>query len=160
MAQAPVEENNQPVSPPVILEDKKEISFLQRAATVITAMGAENAALVYKHLTDEDVEKLTYEVSRLQYMDIKTVDGILNEFYELCLTQKVITEGGVDYARQVLEKAFGSDSAKALMEKVSKSLQTKAFDFVRKSDYKNILAILQNESPQTIALVLSYINAD
>ena len=150
-----------PVPAPVLEENKKEKpSPIQMAATVVTAMGAENAAAVYKHLTDEDIEKLTYEVSRLQYMDIKTVDGILEEFYELCLTQKVITEGGVDYARQVLEKAFGQDSARVLMEKVSKSLQTKAFDFVRKSDYKNILAILQNESAQTIALVLSYVNAD
>lgn len=132
----------------------------QKAATIITAMGAESAAQVYKHLSDEDVEKITYEVSRLQYMDIRTVDNILNEFYELCLTQKVITEGGVDYARDILEKAYGVESARMLMEKVSKSLQIKAFDFVRKSDYKNILAILQNESPQTIALILSYINPE
>ena len=141
-------------------EDSKKVSAIQMAATVITAMGAESAAAVYKHLSDEDVEKLTYEVSRLKFMDIRTVDNILNEFYDLCLTQKVITEGGVDYARNILEKAYGTDSARILMEKVSKSLQVKAFDFVRKSDYKNLLAIVQNEYPQTIALILSYVNPD
>ena len=130
------------------------------AATVITAIGAENAALVYKHLSEEDVEKLTYEVSRLQYMDINTVNKILSDFYDLCLTQKVITEGGVTYARSVLEKAYGPEMAKALMDKVAKSLKVKAFDFVRKSDAKNILAIVQNEYPQTIALILSYVNPD
>lgn len=139
---------------------EKEVTPLQMAATVITAMGAENAANVYRHLSDEEVEQLTYEVSRLQYMDMPTVNDILDDFYQLCLTQKVITEGGVEYAKTILEKAFGTESAKILMDKVSKSLKVKAFDFVRKSDYKNILAILQNENPQTIALVLSYVNAD
>ncbi|MBZ4671651.1 MAG: flagellar motor switch protein FliG [Clostridiales bacterium] len=142
-------------------EDKDvEVTPLQMAATVITAIGAENAALVYKHLSEEDVEKLTYEVSRLQYMDINTVNRILSDFYDLCLTQKVITEGGVTYARSVLEKAYGPEMAKALMDKVAKSLKVKAFDFVRKSDAKNILAIVQNEYPQTIALILSYVNPD
>lgn len=136
------------------------ITGSQRAATVITAMGAENAANVYKFLSEEDVEKLTYEVSRLAYIDITTVDTILTEYYELCLTQKVITEGGVQYARSVLEKAFGESSAQTLMDKISKSLKVKAFDFMRKADAKNMLAIVQNEHPQTIALILSYVRAD
>ncbi|MBE6838378.1 MAG: flagellar motor switch protein FliG [Ruminococcus sp.] len=141
-------------------EKEERVTFLERAAVVITAIGKENAAEVYKHLTDDEVEKLTYEVARAKFIDVTKINGILNEFYELCLTQKVITEGGVDYARGVLEKAYGPESAKLLMEKVSRSMQVKAFDFVRKSDYKNTLAILQNESPQTIALVLSYVNPD
>lgn len=141
-------------------EKEEKVTFLERAAVVITAIGKENAAEVYKHLTDDEVEKLTYEVARAKFIDVTRINGILNEFYELCLTQKVITEGGVDYARGVLEKAYGPESAKLLMEKVSRSMQVKAFDFVRKSDYKNTLAILQNESPQTIALVLSYVNPD
>jgi flagellar motor switch protein FliG len=136
------------------------LSGAQRAATVIAAMGAENAASVYKFLTEEDVEKLTYEVSKLAYIDISTVDNILTEFYELCLTQKVITEGGVTYARDILEKAFGEASAQQLMDKVTKSLRVKAFDFMRKADAKNMLAIVQNEHPQTIALILSYVRAD
>ncbi len=137
-----------------------EISGAQRAATVIAAMGAENAANVYKFLSEEDVEKLTYEVSKLAYIDISTADDILTEYYELCLTQKVITEGGVTYARDILEKAFGENSAQQLMDKVTKSLKVKAFDFMRKADAKNMLAIVQNEHPQTIALILSYVRAD
>ncbi|MBQ3161403.1 MAG: flagellar motor switch protein FliG [Oscillospiraceae bacterium] len=142
------------------MPDIQELSAAQKAAVVITSIGAENAAHVYKRLTDEEVEKLTFEVSSLPYMDIHQVDSVLNEFYELCLTQKVITEGGIDYARSVLEKAYGAEMAQKLMEKVSKSMQTKAFEFVRKSDYKNLLAIIQNEHPQTIALVLSYVNSE
>ena len=142
------------------MSDISELTAIQRCATVITAIGAENAANVYRFLGDDEVEKLTYEVSTLPYTDVTTVNEVLNEFYELCLTQKVITEGGVDYARNILEKAFGEEQAKLLMDKVSRSLQTKAFEFVRKSDYKNLLAIVQNEYPQTIALILSYVNSD
>jgi len=142
------------------MADVEELTSIQKAAIVITSIGAENAANVYKRLNDEDVERLTFEVSSLPYMDIAVVDEVLNEFYELCLTQKVITEGGIDYARSVLEKAYGPEMAQRLMEKVSKSMQTKAFEFVRKSDYKNLLAIIQNEHPQTIALVLSYVSSE
>lgn len=142
------------------MPDIQELTPVQKAAVVITSIGAENAAHVYKRLSDDEVEKLTFEVSSLPYMDIGQVDSVLNEFYELCLTQKVITEGGIDYARSVLEKAYGPETAQKLMEKVSKSMQTKAFEFVRKSDYKNLLAIIQNEHPQTIALVLSYVNSE
>ena len=142
------------------MPDIEEMSSIQKAAVVITSIGAENAANVYKRLGEEEVERLTFEVSSLPYIDIAQVDLVLNEFYELCLTQKVITEGGIDYARNVLEKAYGSELAQKLMEKVSKSMQTKAFEFVRRSDYKNLLAIIQNEHPQTIALVLSYVNSE
>lgn len=142
------------------MPDITELTPIQKAAVIITSVGAENAAYVYKRLSDDDVERLTYEISSLPYFDIETVDAVLNEFYELCLTQKVITEGGIDYARSVLEKAYGPEMAAKLMERVSKSMQTKAFEFVRKSDYKNLLAIIQNENPQTIALVLSYVKSE
>ncbi|MBQ4224932.1 MAG: flagellar motor switch protein FliG [Oscillospiraceae bacterium] len=142
------------------MSDLKELSATERAAIVITALGTENAAFVYKHLNDDEVERLTYEVSTLPFMDGNTVQGVLEDFYELCLTQKVITDGGVDYARDVLHKAFGPEAAERLMAKIQQSMQAKAFDFVRKSDYKNLLAIVQNEYPQTIALILSYANAE
>ncbi|MDD7429803.1 MAG: flagellar motor switch protein FliG [Oscillospiraceae bacterium] len=142
------------------MSDINEISSMQRAAIIITAIGTDNAADVYKHLSDDEVEKLTFEVSSLPFYDSNTVDSILNEFYELCLTEKVMTDGGVDYARDVLEKAFGRETAERLMAKVSNRMKTKSFEFVRKSDYKNLLAIVQNEYPQTIALILSYATAE
>ena len=142
------------------MPDIQELTNLQKAAIVVTSIGAENAAYVYKRLSDDDVERLTYEISSLPYLEANVVDSTLNEFYELCLTQKVISEGGVEYARAVLEKAYGPEQASKLMERVSKSMQTKAFEFVRKSDYKNLLAIIQNENPQTIALVLSYVKSE
>ena len=134
----------------------EELNANQKIALVLAAMGADNASAVYKHLSDDEIEALSTEVAKLEYQPIDVVEGVLNEFYELCLTQKVVTEGGVDYAREILEKAFGSEAANNLLQRITKQLKTKSFDFVRKADYKNLLAIVQNEHPQTIALILSY----
>ncbi len=142
------------------MADLQNITNMQKAAVVLTSIGSDNASEVYKKFNDDEVEKLTYEISSLPFLEVSTVDAILNEFYELCLTQKVITDGGYDYAKDVLVKAYGMEMATKLMDRVSKSMQTKAFEFVRKSDYKNLLAIIQNESPQTIALVLSYVKSE
>ncbi len=133
---------------------------MQKAAMVISALGTENASQVFKYFTDDEIEKMTLEVAKMDYWPMEVVDEVLNDFYEICLTQKVISEGGVEYAREILEKAFGSQQAAALFEKITKQLKTKAFAFVRRADYKNLLAIVQNEHPQTIALILSYARSD
>lgn len=137
-----------------------QMGALQKAALVISALGTENASSVFKFFTDEEIEKLTLEVAKMDYWPAEVIDDVLNDFYEVCLTQKVIAEGGVEYAREILEKAFGPQAAAALFERITKQLKTKAFAFVRKADYKNLLAIVQNEHPQTIALILSYARSD
>lgn len=138
----------------------KALTGQQKAAAVIVALGAENASKIYKYLKEDEVEQLTYEVARLSQMNGQEIENVLDGFYQICLTQKVVTEGGVEYARNVLEKAFGASMATSLLDRVTKSLRTKAFEFIRKADYKNIITIIQNELPQTIALILSYARAD
>ena len=138
----------------------EQITPIQRAAMVLSSIGAANASEVYKHFTDEEIERITVEVAKMDYWPVDVVGSVLNEFYELCLTQKVISEGGVEYAREILEKAFGPEQAQALFERINKQLKTKSFAFVRKADYKNLLAMVQNEHPQTIALILSYCRSD
>lgn len=138
----------------------KKLTPAEKAAAVIISLGAENASQVYKYLREDEIESLSLEISKLDRMRPEDMKEIVDDFYGLCITQKVIAEGGVSYAKDVLEKAFGSQQAMSLMERVSKSLRTKAFDFVRKADYKNLLMMLQNEHPQTIALILSYARAD
>ncbi|MBO5266405.1 MAG: flagellar motor switch protein FliG [Ruminiclostridium sp.] len=133
---------------------------MQKAAMVISALGTENASQVFKYFTDDEIEKMTLEVAKMDYWPMEVVDEVLNDFYEICLTQKVISEGGIEYAREILEKAFGPQQASALFDKITKQLKTKAFAFVRRADYKNLLAIVQNEHPQTIALILSYARSD
>ncbi|MCL2693842.1 MAG: flagellar motor switch protein FliG [Oscillospiraceae bacterium] len=142
------------------MADGANITSVQKASLVLSSIGSENASLVFKNFSDDEIERLTLEVAKNDYWPMEVVEDVLNDFYELCLTQKVISEGGVDYAREVLEKAFGPQQAAALFEKITKQLKTKAFAFVRKADYKNLLAIVQNEHPQTIALILSYARSD
>lgn len=142
------------------MPEVSEITPVQRAAMVLSSIGAANASEVYKHFTDEEIERITVEVAKMDYWPVDVVSNVLNEFYELCLTQKVISEGGVEYAREILEKAFGPEQAQALFERITKQLKTKSFAFVRKADYKNLLAMVQNEHPQTIALILSYCRSD
>jgi len=138
----------------------KKTGSLTKAAAVIVALGSAQASEVYKHLTEDEVETLTLEVAKLDRLSPDEMQDIVDDFYGLCTTQKVISEGGVLYARNVLEKAFGTQQATNYMERVSKSMQTRSFEFIRKANYKNLMMILQNEHPQTIALVLSYASSD
>lgn len=132
----------------------------QKAAQIIISLGTDVASGVYKHLQEEEVEKLTYEITRQQVVSPTVADEVVEEFYGLCVAQKVYLEGGVAYAKNVLEKAFGVQQGTALLERVTKTLRTKAFEFVRKTDYKNLMNMIVNEHPQTIALILSYARAD
>ena len=138
----------------------KKITSMTKAAAVVVALGSEQASEVYKHLSEDEIETLTIEVAKLDRLSPDDMQEIVDDFYGLCTTQKVISEGGVLYARNVLEKAFGSQLASSYMDRVSKSMQTRSFEFVRKANYKNLMMLLQNEHPQTIAFVLSYCSAD
>lgn len=138
----------------------KKVTSMTKAATVIVAMGSERASEVYKHLSEDEIERLTLEVAKLETFTPDEMQEIVDDFYGLCMTQKVISEGGVLYARNVLEKAFGTQLATSYMDRVSKSMQTRSFEFIRKANYKNLMMMLQSEHPQTIAFVLSYASAE
>ncbi|MEA4987045.1 MAG: flagellar motor switch protein FliG, partial [Anaerovorax sp.] len=137
-----------------------ELTPGQKAAAVIIALGAEKASKIYKHLSEDELEQLTVEVARLRNLSSEQTESALDDFYKLCLTQKVITDGGLEYARTILEKAFGSQTANFLLERVTKTLKVRSFEFIRKTDSKNLIAIIQHERPQTIALILSYARSD
>lgn len=139
---------------------KRRLSPTARAAALIVALGADQAAQVYKHLREEEVELLSLEVAKLERLSASDLQEIVNDFYGLCQTHKVISEGGILYAREILERAFGAQLAASYMNRVSNAMQTRAFEFVRKSNYKNLAMMLQNEHPQTIAFVLSYVTAE
>lgn len=138
------------------MANDRKLSPEQKAAAVVVSLGADKASKIYKYLNEDDLEKLTIEVAKLQHLPAETTEEVLDDFYKMCLTQKVVTDGGLEYAKSVLEKAFGPQTASHLLDKVTKSLKVKAFAFIRKSDSKNLFSILQHERPQTIALVLSY----
>ena len=138
----------------------QELTNAQKAAAVIVSLGTDKASLLYQYMEPEDLETLTLEVARLGMLDATTTEEILTEFYQSCMTNKAVTEGGLEYARAVLEKAFGSQTALMLLEKVTKTLKNREFAFLNKADIKSLFSALQNERPQTIALVLSYVDPE
>ncbi len=142
---------------PKVPAEVKETSSIKKAAAFLVAIGEEAAAEVYKHLSDDEIETLSLEIGRIDVLDQSEIDDVMNEFYELFITQKAIAEGGAEYSMNVLTNAFGKDRAKELMERIQSA--NRAFEFLKNVDYKSILTLLQNEMPQTIALVLSHISS-
>lgn len=142
------------------IAEVKELSAKQKAAIVVVSLGADRASQIYKYLNEQDIEDLTYEVAKMGRNTNSQVEGSLDEFYKLCLTHKMMTDGGLDYARSVLEKAFGETTARTLLEKVSKTLMSKPFNFFMKGDPKALISLLQNERPQVISLIMSYMDAE
>lgn len=138
----------------------KELTRQQKAAAVIISLGTEKASQLYQYMDPEDVEQITLEVAKLGYVDAATTEEVLNEYYQMCMTNKAVTEGGLEYARAVLERAFGAQTADMLLDKVTKSLKQREFSFLNKADEKSLYAALQHERPQTIALVLSYVDPE
>ena len=131
-----------------------------KAALVVVSLGADRASQIYKYLTEQDIEDVTFAVAKRGKTNNSQVEATLDEYYKLCLTHKMMTDGGLDYARDVLEKAFGETTARSLLEKVSKTLQSRPFNFFMKGDPKALLSLLQHERPQVIALIMAYMDPE
>ena len=132
---------------------------LQKAAVLLIALGPEKSASIFKHLKEEEIEELTLEIANTRNITPNMKDEVINEFYQICLAQQYIAEGGINYAKELLEKSFGSEKALDVIGKLTASLQVKPFEFVRKTDASQLLNFIQDEHPQTIALILSYLSA-
>ncbi|MBP5160381.1 MAG: flagellar motor switch protein FliG, partial [Lachnospiraceae bacterium] len=140
-------------------EETQDLSGLQKAAILLIALGPERSSMIFKHLKDEEIEALTLEIANTRSVSQATKDAIMDEFYELCLAQQYIAEGGINYAKELLEKALGNDKAMDVIGRLTASLQVRPFEFVRKTDPSQLLNFIQEEHPQTIALILSYLPA-
>jgi flagellar motor switch protein FliG len=136
-----------------------DISGVQKAAILLISLGPERSASIFKHLKEEEIEALTLEIANTRSVSPSTKDHVLDEFYEICLAQQYIAEGGISYAKELLEKALGVDKAKDVIGKLTASLQVRPFEFVRKTDASQLLNFIQDEHPQTIALILSYLSS-
>ncbi|OQX29018.1 MAG: flagellar motor switch protein FliG [Spirochaeta sp. LUC14_002_19_P3] len=129
----------------------------QKAAIFLVTMGSEIAADIFKHLRDEDIEILTWEITRLDNIEAQDRDMVLQEFHSLMMAQDFITSGGIDYARELLEKSLGPQKSIDIVNRLTSSLKTRPFDFIRRTDPANLLNLIQQEHPQTIALILAYL---
>lgn len=135
----------------------KELSGKQKAALLLISLGPEVSASVYKHLSEEEIERLTLEISSVKKVDSQAKENIIEEFHQIAVAQEYISQGGIGYAKTVLEKALGEQQAQAIINRLTSSLQVRPFDFARKADPGQIFNFIQNEHPQTIALILSYL---
>lgn len=132
----------------------------QKAAILLISLGPEVSAQIFKHLRDEEIEQLTLEIANVRKVDTSEKEAILAEFHQICMAQEYITQGGISYAKDILEKALGSQKALDIINRLTATLQVRPFDFARKADPAQILNFIQNENSQTIALVLSYLQAE
>ena len=136
-----------------------ELSGLQKAAVLLITLGPERSSHIFKHLKEDEIEELTLEIANTRSITPQMKEKIIEEFYQVCLAQQYIAEGGIGYAKDLLEKALGEDKAREVIGKLTASLQVKPFEFIRKTDASQLLNFIQDEHPQTIALIMSYLSA-
>jgi len=134
----------------------RELTGKEKAAMLLITLGPELSSKIFKHLKEEEIEQLTLEIANIRSVSPQDKEKVLEEFYQICLAQEYIAEGGIGYAKEVLEKALGTEKAMEIINKLTVSLQVRPFDFVRKADPSQILNFIQSEHPQTIALILVY----
>lgn len=136
---------------------KSQLSGRQKAAVFLVSLGSEISSEIFKHLKEDEIEQLTFEIARLENVDSDERDNVLQEFQELMMAQDFISSGGIDYARELLEKSLGTQKAVDIINRLTSSLQVRPFDFIRRTDPAHLLNFIQQEHPQTIALILAYL---
>ncbi|HEY8349802.1 MAG TPA: flagellar motor switch protein FliG [Clostridia bacterium] len=136
---------------------KTERTGREKAAMLLISLGPERSAEIFKHLKEEEIEQLTLEIANIRTVTPEEKEKVLEEFYQICLAQEYIAEGGISYAKEILEKALGTQKALDVINKLTVSLQVRPFEFVRKADPAQLLNFIQKEHPQTIALILAYL---
>jgi len=137
---------------------RDELTGKEKAAILLISLGPEISSDIFKHLDDEEVEKLTLEIANQNKIDPGLKKEIQQEFINLQQANNYINSGGINYAKKILEKSFGPDKTRKIINRLTATLQVRPFDSIRKSDPAQLLNFIQGEHPQTIALILAYID--
>lgn len=134
---------------------------IRKAAIAMVALGDGAAGQVFRYLTEDEIQTLSGEISRIDSVSAEQAEKVLEEFHELELAHKQLTEGGLDYAKRVLNSAFGEDRAKVIVDRVVRAMggEIPTFQMLQKADPQQAAKFIQDESPQTIALVLSHLDS-
>jgi flagellar motor switch protein FliG len=139
----------------------EKLTGIQKAAILFITLGPDASAGIIKKLPEKDIQKITYEIANIVSVKAEQRQLILDEFMEMNKAKDFLLEGGVDYARNLLSKALGSQRAKEILDKVMEETQQyRPFSIVRKADAHQLLNVLTNEHPQTIALIMCYMQPD
>ncbi len=139
--------------------NNEDMTGVQKAAVLLIALGPEKSADIFKHLKEDEIEELTLEIANTRSVSPQMKERVLEEFYQVCLAQQYLAEGGIGYAKELLDKALGGEKAQEVISKLTASLQVRPFEFVRKTDPSQVLNFIQDEHPQTIAMILSYLTS-
>ncbi len=138
-----------------------KLSGVQKAAILFITLGPEASAGIIKKLPEKEIQKITYEIANITSVNPEQKNDILKEFIEMNKAKEYLSEGGIDYAKDLLSKALGSQRAKEILDKVVEATeQYRPFAIARKADAHQLLNVIGNEHPQTIALILCYLQAD
>jgi flagellar motor switch protein FliG len=134
---------------------------VRKAAVLLVLLGEESASQIYRHLPEQDLQRLTRSIAELDYIDPPTALAVLEEYHHLALTQDYLAQGGTDYAQKLLIKAFGENGAQTLLRQVSQAAELSAgkLDSLQKADPQQLAKFLEDEHPQTIALTLAHLDA-
>ncbi len=138
-----------------------KLTGVQKAAVLFITLGPDASSAILKRLPESEIQKITYEIANITSVNSEQREGILNEFLEMNKARDYILEGGMDYARELLSKALGSQRATEILEKVSEATQQyRPFAIARKADAHQLLNVIAYEHPQTIALILCYLTPE
>ncbi|HJP82934.1 MAG TPA: flagellar motor switch protein FliG [Fimbriimonadaceae bacterium] len=135
---------------------QEELTMKQKAAIMLMVLGPASSGNVVRHLEEDQIETLSLELARLDKVTPEQREGVIREFYEVAIAQDYIAEGGVENARRVLEEAFGNERAEEVIKRIVAAMQVVPFEFLKKADPAQVLSFIQDEHPQTIALILAY----
>ncbi len=140
--------------------DIESLSGLRKAAILMVMIGDEASSLILRQLDEDEVQLIGREIARVLTLNTEEAEDVLEEFYQMGIAHEYVIKGGIDYARKVLNAAFGPDSAKKMLDRLVKSLgnETLSFDALQKTDPQQLAKFIASEHPQTIALVLSHLN--
>jgi flagellar motor switch protein FliG len=135
--------------------DAADLRGIQKCAVLMVALGEESAAEIFKHLSQSEVEALSLEIAKAPKVPSAVCKDVLTEAVQTVLAEDYIAEGGVDYARALLQRSLGGDKAEEIISRLAATIERRPFEFLRRTPPEQIHVFLRNESPQTIALVIA-----
>ena len=140
--------------------EEEQLTNTEKAAILFIALGPEYSAKLFQHLADDEIERITLEIANHKKVSQEVKAQVVSEFYQMAMASDYISSGGLEYAQNVLEKALGAEKAMEILNRLTTSLQVRPFDFLRKTDPSQLMNFINNEHPQTIALIMAYLDPD
>jgi len=138
----------------------EELTGKQKAAVLIIALGQEASIRLLRQLTEDEIESITLEIANFRNVAPEIQEKVFEEFYHMVMARRMLAQGGLEYARQLLTEAVGADRSDEILGKLSTYLRVTPFDFLRRTDKEQLLSFIQAEHPQTIALILAFLSPE